>query len=165
MARIIPNETTWIGFDTTMPANMAAPTDLEIAAADDITCFVVNINASVQGNTVPVPELCSKFERSVGGTVQASFSGDFYRDDTANGDTAWELLSRGTKGVFYISRFKVGLTPGDDPTPVAGDVIEVWPVEITSRTAGALSSNTVQTFTVNAAVNIEPTEDATVAAD
>lgn len=164
MSRIIPNETSWIGFDTTMPADMSAPTVAEIAAADDVTCFVVNINASVQGNTVPVPELCSKFEKSVGGTVQASFTADFYRDDASNGDTAWTTLKRGVKGVFYISRFKPGFVAGDDPTPEAGDVIEVWPVEITSRTAGPMSSNTVQTFSITAAVNIEPSEDSTVAA-
>lgn len=163
MSRIIPNETSWIGFDTTVPTDIKAPKLADITAADDITCFVVNINASVQGNTVPVPELCSKFEKSVGGTVQASFTADFYRDDALNGDVAWDTLKRGTKGVFYISRFKQGFQAGDDPTPEVGDQLEVWPVEITSRTAGPMSSNTVQTFTVTAAVNIEPAEDATVA--
>lgn len=163
MSRIIPNETSWIGFDTTLPVSLSAPTVAELTAADDLTCFVVNINESVQGNTVPVPELCSKFEKSVGGTVQASFTADFYRDDAASGDTAWTTLKRGVKGVFYISRFKKGFMPGDDATPEATEFVEVWPVEITSRTAGPMSSNTVQTFTITAAVNIEPKEDAIVA--
>lgn len=165
MARVIPNENTWIAFATTRPATPAQPSVAELTAATDVTCFVMSINASAQGNTVPTPSLCSLFETSVPGTSQATFQGDFYRDDTKVGqditDVAWNLLPRGTKGYFYISRF--GGT-GTDARPVAGEAVEVWPVQITSRAAGALSSNTAQTFTVNAAVNEEPWETAEVKA-
>jgi len=61
--------------------------------------------------------------------------------------------------VFYISRFGGN---GPEHRPTTGDKVEVWPVQITSRAAAALSSNTAQTFTVTAAVNEEPAEDATV---
>lgn len=167
MARVIPNERTWIGFTETRPANPAAPTEAEIDEATDLTCLVMSINASAQGNTVPTPSLCSLFETSVPGTSQATFSGDFYRDD-AKGvdgkilDLAWNLLPRGKSGYFFISRF--GGT-GEDHRPRAGETVEVWPIQITSRQAGALASNTAQTFTSNAAVNENPWESAIVAAN
>jgi hypothetical protein len=158
MARIIPNENTWVGFSTTSPANLSAPTVTNINGATILTGFVTSINASAQGNTVPTPNLASLFETNVPGTIQATFTADFYRDDET--DTAWESLDRGTEGVFYISRFG-GSGAGNKPT--TGDDVEVWPVMIVSRTAGALSSNTVQTFTITASVPAEPAENAVVA--
>lgn len=164
MARVIPNETSWIGWSETAPTDMEAPTVAWIGSAEDWTCFVSSINASSQGNQIPVPDLCSRFERSIAGTVNATFSAEFYRDDEAAGDVPWDTLVRGKKGYFIVSRFKAGFAPGDDPKPEAGDTIEIWPVEVTSRQAGPMSSNTVQTFTVQAAVNVVPAEDAVVAA-
>lgn len=157
MARIIPNEQTWIGFTTVRPATLAAPTTAEIDAATALTGFVVSLNPSAQGNTVPTPNLDSLFETSAPGTNQASFTGDFYRDDEA--DTAWETLPRGTTGYMFVSRF--GGT-GTNQKPVAGEPVEVWPITIVSRTPAALASNTVQTFTVTASVPEEPAEDGVV---
>ena len=157
MARIIPNENTWVGFSSTAPANLSAPTATEIGAATNLTGFVTSINASAQGNTVPTPDLSTLFETNVPGTIQATFTADFYRDDET--DTAWETLDRGTSGVFYVSRFGGS---GTGNRPAAGDPVEVWPVRIVSRTAGALSSNTVQTFTITASVPEEPAENAVV---
>jgi hypothetical protein len=159
MARIIPNQNTFIGFTTTRPASLAAPTEAEVADSDNVTEFVVSLTANSQGNTIPTPSLDTLFETSVPGTSTASFTADFYRDD--EDDSAWTLMTRGLKGYFYISRF--GGT-GANNIPEAGDYVEVWPVTITSRTAGALASNTAQTFTVTAAVPEEPAEDAVVAA-
>jgi len=159
MARVIPNENTWIGFSDVVPVNPAAPTTAELTGATDITCLCSTINASAQGNAIPTPDLCSLFEKSIVGTSTATFTADFYRDDEI--DAAWDLFPRGTRGVVYISRFGGS---GTDHKPITGDSLEVWPVEVTSRTAGPLSSNTPQTFTVTCAVNEEPAEDATVAA-
>ncbi len=158
MGRVIPNENSWIGFSETRPTSLAAPKTSEIAAAEDLTCVISSINASAQGNTVPTPSLCSLFETSVPGTSQATFTADMYRDDLD--DVGWEKMKRNTKGYFYISRF--GGT-GADHRPTVGEPIEVWPVHVTSRTAGPLASNTPQTFTVTCAVNEEPAEDAVVA--
>jgi len=159
MARIIPNEQTWIGFTTVRPANLDAPTEAEIAAATVLTSFVVSLNPSAQGNTVPTPNLDSLFETSTAGTNQASFTGDFYRDDET--DTAWDELARGTRGFMFVSRFGGS---GTNQIPLAGDTLEVWPIWVVSRTPAALASNTVQTFTVTASVPEEPSESALVAA-
>src|SRR5690242_3755201 len=99
MARIIPNENTWVGFATTV-ASVNAPTAANITAAVDLTHYLISINASSQGNTVPTPALDSLFETTIAGTTQASFSADFYRDD--EDDLAWDTLPRATNGYFII---------------------------------------------------------------
>jgi len=159
MARVIPNEQTWVGFATAIVATDLVPTEAEVAGATNLTPFLMSINASSQGNTVPTPSFDSLFETSIVGTSQATFTADFYRDDTT--DTAWTTLPRGTEGFFIISRF--GGT-GADQIPEAGDVVEVWPVNVVSRVAANMANNTVQTFTINCSVNIVPNEAATVAA-
>jgi hypothetical protein len=158
MVRLIPNENTWIGFAPTV-VSVSAPTAANITSAINLTGLTISLNASSRGNTVPTPSFDSLFETSVTGTSAATFDADFYRDDTT--DTAWETLTRGSKGYFIISRFGGS---GANGKPAAGDKVEVWPVEIVSRTMANMSSNTVMTFTVSCAVNVEPNEDATVAA-
>jgi len=157
--RVIPNESSWIGFTPTRPADMKAPTEAELQGATDLTGFVISLTAQSQGNTVPTPSIDTLFETTVPGTSQASFQADMYRDDDK--DTAWETLTRDLAGYFYISRFN---GTGTDHMPISGEKVEVWPVRITSRTASALASNTAQTFTCMAAVPEEPAEDAVVAA-
>src|SRR5215510_10922566 len=161
MARIIPNENTWIGFlaDTTPLADISAPTAANITAATDLTGFCISLNASARGNTVPTPSFDSLFETSTAGTPAATVDADFYRDDDV--DTAWETLLRGDRGVFIIARFGGS---GANNKPAAGDDVEVWPVMITSRTMANMTSNTVLTFTASCAVMEEPAEDAVVAA-
>ena len=159
MARIIPNENTWIGFSTAAIPDIAAPSAAQVAAAVDLTGYCISLNASARGNTVPTPSFDSLFETSTAGTSAATFDADFYRDD--EDDLAWETLPRGTRGTFFIARF--GGT-GAANLPIAGDDLEVWTVMITSRTMANMSSNTVLTFTASCSVNVEPAEDAVVAA-
>lgn len=162
MTRIIPNEKTWVAFTETRPANLAAPTAAELGNPDviNLTPLLISLNASSQGNVVPTPDLSTLFETSIGGTVSATFTADFYRDDDETKDLAWKTLTRGKKGYFYISRF--GGT-GTLRRPLAGEDIEVWPIIVTARTAAPLASNTAQMFTLNAAVYEEPAENAVVA--
>lgn len=157
MARVIPNDNTWVGFATSV-ANIAAPTTAEINAATDLTSYLVTIDASTRGNNVPTPNFDSLFETSISGTVQASFTAEFYRDDAT--DTAWTTLPRATDGYFIISRFG---GQGTDDAPTTGDTVEVWPVRVTSRAAVALANNDVQRFQIECAVTTEPDEDAVVA--
>lgn len=170
MANLIPNENTWLGFKVgagvtpfgvTIGANsvITPPAAADVAGAVDLTDFLISLNASSTGNTVPTPRLRSLFETSVPGTSSAQFTADFYRDD--ENDTAWETLPRGTRGSFFVSRFG---GQGADKMPIAGDVMEIWPVQVSSRAAGALQSGTAQMFSITCAVPVEPDEDVTVAA-
>ena len=163
MARLIPNESTWIGFATTI-GNMTTltPTAANLTTVGgcvDLTSFVVSLNATSQGNTVPTPNFDSLFETSTPGTVTAQFTADFYRDDET--DTAWATLPRQTSGFFVVSRFGGTGTGG---LPIATNKVEVWPVTITSRTMQNMTSNQVLMFSVTCAVTREPNENATVSA-
>lgn len=159
MGRVIPNEETWVGFTDTIAAADLEPTAAEVTACTDVTPFLMSLNASSQGNQVPTPSFDTLFETSIPGTSQATFQADFYRDD--DDDVAWDLLPRKTEGYFIVSRFGGS---GTDQKPIAADIVEVWPVRVTSRTAASMQNNAVQTFSVSCAVNIEPNEAAVVAA-
>jgi hypothetical protein len=158
MTRLIPNENTWVGFALTV-ASKSAPTAANVTAAINLTPYLISLNASSRGNTVPTPSLDTLFETSISGTVQATFDADFYRDDDI--DLAWTTLPRSTEGFMIISRFGGSGTGGK---PILADVVEVWPVIVTSRTNSNMASNTVMTFTVSCSVPSEPDEDAVVAA-
>lgn len=155
MARLIPNENTWVGFLTSVAG--AIPTQAEIAAGVNLTPFLISLNAASQGNTVPTPAFDTLFETSISGTNQASFTADFYRDDAS--DDAWDTLPRGTSGYFVIARFGGSGTAG---IPEYSDVTEVWPVVVTSRTMQNMANNTVMTFSVTCSVPVEPNESAAV---
>ncbi len=162
MTAYIPNENTWIGFASAV-ADTSAPTAAEITGSTDLTCLAISVTASAQGNSIPTPKLCTLFETSIPGTSAATFTADFYRDTAA--DTAWDTLPRNTSGYFIIGRHSLTGTTGDGkPMPAATDEVEVWPVQITSRAAGPITSNTAQMFTCTASVPEEPVESATVAA-
>jgi hypothetical protein len=158
MSRVIPNESSWIGFASSV-ASVSAPTAAEVAAAVDLTHYIISINAATQGNQLPTPAFDSLFETTISGTVQSSFTADFYRDDTT--DTAWDTLARATDGFFIISRFGGA---GTANLPVAADEVEVWPVRVTSRSMQNMASNQVMVFQVTCSVTAVPDEAATVAA-
>jgi hypothetical protein len=158
MARLIPNENTRVFFLLALADEDLNPTVAEIGTDGvELTDFLVTLDASTTGNTVPTPSFASLFETSISGTVTATFTAEFYRDD--EDDLAWETLPRATDGFFVVSRFGFA---GDDP--VADDLVEVWPVRITSRSPMALTNNEVQRFGVEAAIPQEPNEDAVVLA-
>lgn len=166
MARIIPNEETFVAFATTV-ANIQAPSKAEITAAVNLTPYIISINASTRGNVVQTPSFDTRFETSIPGTVTATFEADLYRDDVD--DDAWDTLPRGTKGYVVISRFGGSGGPSTTPasllhSPTTGDSVEVWPVFVVARTATNLTSNTSQTFTLQCSVPEEPAENAVVAA-
>ena len=158
MARLIPNQNTWVGFATTVASGSFNPTQAEVNAAVNLTQYLISLNASSQGNVVPTPAFDTLFETTIVGTSQASFTADFYRDSTA--DTAWTSLPRTTTGYFIISRFGGS---GTGKKPQTGDKAECWPVAVVSRSSANLANNTVQTFTVTCSVPLEPNENATIA--
>ncbi len=104
MARLIPNESTWVGWvDTITDTANLTVSDAEVSGATVLTPWLISLNASSTGNTVPTPSFDTLFETTIPGTVSAQFTADFYRDDAD--DTAWNTLPRGTDGYFIVSRF------------------------------------------------------------
>ena len=158
MARLIPNEATKVHFVPDID-DISAPTVTEISDGTDLTNFLVTLEASTTGQTVPTPAFDSLFETNVPGTASATFTAEFYRDDEE--DTAWDTLPRATDGYMVIARF--GWSSEDNDEPESGDDCEVWPIRVTTRSALALTNNEVQRFNVEASVPVEPAEDAEVA--
>jgi hypothetical protein len=159
MARVIPNEQTWVGFLTTVADDDLVPTPTEIEGGVDLTGYVLAIEATTRGNQIPTPTFESLFETTISGTVSSTFTAEFYRDDEA--DTAWDTLPRGTDGYFVISRY--GGSDANSTMPIAGDEVEVWPVRITSRSSVGLSNNEVQRVQIECSVTRVPNEAAIVA--
>jgi len=169
VAKIIPNQNSWIGFTLTQPAGYTASaaiagsavsvTEAELDAATNLTPLTVSLQASSTGNAIPTPALDSLFDRSIIGTVQGQFQGDFYRDSVSGSDLAWTNLGRGVTGYVLVSRF--GGT-GTNKVPRSGNAVEVWPVGITARSASQMTSNTVQTFTCMGALLDPPAENGIV---
>ncbi len=158
MARLIPNESTWVGWvDTITDTTGLTVTDAEVSGATVLTPWLISLNASSQGNTVPTPSFDTLFETTIPGTVSAQFTADFYRDDAD--DTAWTTLPRGTDGYFIVSRFGGS---GTDNLPIAADEVEVWPVSVTSRTMQNMASNQVLMFSLTCSVPMQPNESATI---
>lgn len=158
MARLIPNENTEVVFVLSIANADLNPTTTEVNGGTDLTGELVTLDASTTGNTVPTPTFASLFETSISGTVSATLTAEFYRDDTS--DLAWDTLPRGTNGYFVVSRFGFA-TPG---TAAAGDEVEVWPVRITARSNMALTNNEAMRFGIEAAIPEVPNEAAIVAA-
>jgi hypothetical protein len=159
MARIIPNEQSYLGFLPAV-ANLDSVTAAELTAGKNLTSYLISINASTTGNTVPTPNISTLFETSIAGTVTATLTADFYRDSDVgvNADLAWTTLPRKTSGFFVIQRFG-----GTGSTPIAAAKIEVWPILVVSRTMSNMANNTVETFTVTCSIPNVPSESAVVA--
>jgi len=157
MSRLIPNENTQVVFVATIANADLNPSAAEINGGTELTDFLVTLDASTTGNTVPTPSFASLFETSISGTVSATFTAEFYRDDET--DTAWTTLPRATSGYFVISRFGFSGAAG---AAAATDVVEVWPVLITARSAMSLTNNEVQRFGIESSVPQEPNEAAVV---
>ena len=155
MARLIPNENTQVFFVPTVASEELIPTAAEVNGGTELTEFLITLDASTTGNTVPTPSFASLFETSISGTVTATFTAEFYRDD--ENDTAWTTLPRATRGYFVISRFGFS---GAEGAAAATDIVEVWPVLVTARSAMSLTNNEVQRFGIEAAVPEEPNEAA-----
>ena len=157
MARLIPNENTQVFLVPTIADAALNPTVTEVSGGQELTDFLVTMDASTTGNTVPTPTFASLFETSISGTVSATLTAEFYRDDET--DTAWDALPRGTNGYLVVARF--GFTGG---TPTDADECEVWPIRVTSRSNMALTNNEVMRFGIEAGIPEVPNEAAIVSA-
>jgi hypothetical protein len=142
-------------------ANVAAPTAAEITAGDDITGAIPSdgVNVTNTRNNASVSMLDSAFTPEQVGTWGAGITLKFTRDpDGASdpaGDVAFALFAERGPGFLVISRF------GD---PVAGSIVEVYPVENHKPSPLATAENEYQMFEVQLAVTDEPNYLAEVAA-
>lgn len=155
--RFTPNEETWIGFAAVLTGSKAAPKVADVTGAVNLTGKVTGLTASSTGNAVPTPAFDSKWNGSIPGNVDGSFSMDGYRYTVPAEDTLWTTLPRGTNGFILLAR------SGGIPNTVA-DVLEVWDISVLSRSVPNMTSGAAVTMTVTASTPTEPDEDAAVVA-
>lgn len=154
MSRLIPNGNTKIVYidqpTLGVPASISAT---DVSNGIDVTPYVMSLAASVNAQGLPIPNMNSIFESQIAGVQQGQFQIDMYRDDLTEGgqDTAWSTLTRGSTGVFVVSRMK--------STIANGDYVEVWPTLVLSRAMANMTSNGILTFTVQCALTGQPNEN------
>ncbi len=140
-------------------AIITAPTVAELNAGTDLTGFLTDggLATPLDGSIVDGSDMGSKYNKTAAGTFGGQpVTAEFFRDDAA--DTAWITLPRATAGHFAISRFGLA-APG---TWAAGDVVDVWQIEVITRNPVDVARNEMQRFGVECAVPTVPTEDFTL---
>jgi len=160
MARFIPDGTLQVHFVETI-ADTAAPTLIEVNAGTDATGFLRAMSTPLEGSTVDISDVGSKYNKTASGTYggqEVTF--EFYRDSVQADDTIWNLLERNTASHAVIARR--GGT-GTDGVLAAGDYVDVWPIEVITRNPADYSRNEPTGFTVSCAVPDEPVEDVALA--
>lgn len=161
MARFIPDGVLKL---TLAPAvsDMTAPTLAEVNAGDDATGFLRAMSTPLEGSTVDVSDVSSKYNKTASGTYGGQeVTMEFYRDDDQTNDTIWNLLPRGTTIYAIIAR-RGG--SGTDDAIDTGDYVDVWKLEVITRNPADYARNEPTGFMVSFAVPEEPQEDVTVAA-
>lgn len=139
-----------------MTGTPQVPKATDMAAAVVLTPLITGVTASTAGQAVPTPDFTNLFETSIAGTVQATFQIDGYRDDVPANDLLWTTLGRGVNGFIVI-----GLKSGGT-APVAADKVDVWPIQVLSRTIPNLTSGTVVACQITCSVPAVPGENVAV---
>lgn len=141
-------------------ASTAAPTVAEINAGVDLTGQLRRdgLKRPQDANTVDASDVSSLYNKTATGTYGGTpMELQFYRDDTT--DTAWNtLIPRATSGYFVIRPFGGSLA-----AIASGQKVEVWQVEIASRSMNDIAQDENQRFTIVAPVLATPVDPATVA--
>jgi len=156
MARYIPNQHSWFGFAATLTGTVLAPKVADFTGAIVLTPLITGLTASSAGQAVPTPDFSNLFETSISGTVQATFQIDGYRDDVPGNDLLWSTLPRGTSGYFFVALKSGGAVP------IATDKVDVWPIQVLSRTVPNYTSGQVVACQITAAVPQVPGENVAV---
>lgn len=161
MARFIPDGTLKVTLAPAV-ALMTAPTVAEITAGDDATGFLRSLSTPLEGSTVDISDVSSKYNKTAPGTYGGQeVTMEFYRDDVQGDDTMWNLLPRGTTIYAVIAR-RGG--SGVEGAIAASDYVDVWKLEVITRNPADYARNEPTGFMVSFSVPEEPQEDVQVVA-
>jgi hypothetical protein len=135
-------------------ANMAAPTQAEITAGDDLSAEIPvdGVNKGGSANNASQAMLGDAFVAEEPGTWGRTLEVTFLYDEAG---TAWGLFDYRTPGYFVFS--PTGVTS-------AASKVEVWKVTSHERQPTPSAENEYQKFTVTFAVTAKPNLDAVCAA-
>lgn len=144
---------------------VAAPTVAEIGALTRIECAIVDgPNTPRTGSTIDLTALCDTETRQRAATITNDpITATLYREmgvEGAGTDAYWTLFDDATSGTQYLVIGRGGFTAG---TAAAGDIVDVYTVEMMKREAMAPVRGDAQRFNVELAVT-QVDHDVTVAA-
>ena len=135
----------------------AAPAVGDLTSGINLTPFLTRdgLDTPLSGSTMDVAGVDSRYNS----TARGSYGGDpvtvtCFRDSDA--DIAYETLTPETDGYLLVFRF--GLAA--EGVPAAGDMAEVWPIEVISRAPLSIADNQAQRFTSQCSVPTPPVTDA-----
>lgn len=161
MAKFITAENAEVWFVPAV-ASAGAMTVVEGDAGQRLTDFITGgFQADFASNLVDAGTLTSAFNSTVAGTYGGgtnTISGLLY-DDTTN--TAWDTLPRGTAGFFVVSL--AGTANQSGAAWATGDVYDLFPAEVVSRTYPDLTRDALVAFDVEYAITSAPTYQGTAA--
>ena len=150
-------------FVTTL-ADPDSPTDDEINAGVNISKDVAAVNGfSFSNSPIDTPDFDSTFTPQIGGEDKAAESSfEFYQRDrkNTNTDTTYEAMEKDDVGFVVI--LPDGFQTGDALT--AGDLVDVWPVTVTSKSKSYSADNTAAKYMVTFSIREAPYEDVAVVA-
>lgn len=158
MSRFIRRGKTKVFFAPTV-ANEDAPTEAEMAAATELGCVLADVTGfAFKNSPINVPDFCSTFIKNIPGEDKADASMmTFYEDDVAN--PVKDLLAKEAKG--FVVFFPYGIGGG---SPTAGDICEVWPVQVASNTREWKATNDAAKYLVEYTITDVPDQSAEVVA-
>lgn len=158
MAKFIAAEKSEVWYVPTI-ANTSAPTVTELAAGTRLTDFMTGgFSADFSTNLVDTGTLASAFNSTAAGTYGGgtnTLSG-VMRDNAS--DDAWNALPRDTEGYFAV---QVGTSTG--AAWATGDVLDVFPIYVSTRQYPDLTRDQLVTFDVDFAITAVPVYGATAA--
>ena len=133
-----------------------APTVAEIGALDRLECFIVDsIDTPRSGSTVDISALCQRETFNVAATIEnGDISMTLWREFDGT-DTAWAALDDSATVPVTASLVlcRAGFTgAGDPPASVAADVVDIYTVQVVSRSPVGPSKTEGQRFEVTLAV-------------
>jgi hypothetical protein len=143
-------------------ADTAAPTVGEINAgsATDLSCYITELTTNTTENTIEDPRLCSVQVFQARGDNSSELEVTYvYNTLSEDDDEARIALTEGEDG-FFVIRYGVAA----DDAISAGDVVDVYPVQMGVQRKNTPSRNSVHTITQKPFVTGTIRFDAVVAA-
>lgn len=144
---------------------VAAPTVAEIEALDRIECYIVDtIDTPRSGSTTDISALCERETFNIAATIEnGDITATLWREFDGT-DTAWALFddSANPPTTNYLVVCRGGFT-GTAGAPLAADDVDVYTVQVVSRSPVGPDKTEGQRFEVTLAVTAV-TFDAAVAA-
>ena len=144
---------------------VTAPTVAEIAALTRLECGLISGPTTPRtGTTIDLSALCdTETRQKAGRTTNDPISLTAYREFDGT-DAFYAACDDSVTGTQYLVVCRAGFTGAGDPAaPLAGDIVDVYTIEILNRTPEVGDSNAAQRFSAQFAVTAR-NMDVTVAA-